>query len=124
MKISRKVLFELPPTEGNSRNSEGDFIRLPDGKIMFAYTRYVGTTWEDHEDSSICAIYSNDGEHFDTENIKTIFRPERVGGTNAMSATLRKNKDGGILLYFLVKFDTKDLTKKPVRDEYWRVDSP
>ena len=55
MKISRKVLFELPPTKGNPRNSEGDFIRLPDGKIMFAYTRYVGTTWEDHEDSSICA---------------------------------------------------------------------
>ena len=124
MKISRKVLFELPPTEGNSRNSEGDFIRLPDGKIMFAYTRYQSSSWDDHEDSTICAIYSGDGEHFDTENIKTIFRPERVGGTNAMSATLRKNKDGGISLYFLVKFDTKDLTKKPVRDEYWRVDSP
>jgi hypothetical protein len=38
MKITRKILFELPPTENHPRNSEGDFCRLPDGKIMFAYT--------------------------------------------------------------------------------------
>lgn len=124
MKVTRKVLFELPPKENNPRNSEGDFIRLPDGKYMFAYTHYFGTSWDDHEDSEIRAIYSRDGEHFDVENEKTIFRPERAGGNNAMSATLRPNGKGGVLLYCIVKYDTKDLTQAPVRDEIWRIDSP
>ena len=123
MRISRKVLFELPPVGKNRRNSEGDFIRIPDGRIMFAYTRYYGDTWDDHENSTICAIYSDDGEHFDTENIHTLIRPEQFGGTNAMSVTLISNGSGGISMYFIVKFDTKDITKKPVRDEIYRVDS-
>lgn len=123
MRISRKVLFDLPPVGKNTRNSEGDFIRIPDGRIMFAYTRYCGDTWYDHENSTICAIYSDDGEHFDTENIHTLIRPEQFGGTNAMSVTLIPNGSGGISMYFIVKFDTKDITKKPVRDEIYRVDS-
>ena len=124
MNLSRKTLFVLSPAENNRRNSEGDFARLPDGRIMFAYTRYSGNSWSDHEDSAICAIYSDDGEHFDVENKKVVFEPQRVGGTNAMSVTLRARKEGGISMYFLVKFDTKDLSKAPIRDEYWRVDSP
>ena len=124
MKITRKVLFELPPTENNPRNSEGDFCRLPDGSVMFAYTRYFGMSWDDHEDSNICAVYSRDGEHFDTENIRTLIKPERFGGTNSMSVSLVPSGKGGVSLYCLVKFDTKDFTKMPVRDEYWRVDSP
>lgn len=124
MNISRKVLFDLMPSSSNPRNSEGDFIRLPDGKIMFAYTRYAGNSWDDHEDSSICAVLSDDGEHFDTDNVITLLTPDRFGGTNAMAVTLRPNKSGGVSLYCIIKFDTKDLTKKPVRDEIWRIDSP
>ncbi len=124
MDFSKKVLFELQPEEGNPRNSEGDFIRLPDGKIMFAYTRYVGNSWDDHEDSSICAILSDDGEHFDTNNIITLIKPEKFGGTNAMSVTLRPGPNGGVSLYCIIKIDTKDVTKAPVRDEIWRIDSP
>lgn len=123
MDIKREVLFELPPTEGNPRNSEGDFARLPDGGIMFAFTRYSGNTWDDHEDSTICAVYSRDGSHFDTKNIKTLVRPGRFGGRNSMSVSLRPNASGGISLYCLVKFDTTDVTKNPVRDEYYRIDS-
>ena len=124
MDIRREVLFELPPAEGNPRNSEGDFARLPDGSLMFCWTRYSGSSWDDHEDSTICAVYAHDGLHFDTSDVRTIVRPERVGGSNSMSCTLRPNANGGVSLYFLVKFDTKDTAKMPVRDEYYRVDSP
>lgn len=124
MEINRKVLFELPPYEGVSRNSEGDFIRLPDGKLMFAFTRYYSTSWDDHENSTICAIYSEDGINFNTSEIVTLIKPERVGGSNAMSVSLKKNRDGGISLYCIVKFDTHDVEHKPVRDEYYRFDSP
>lgn len=123
MKIERKVLFKLPPTTGNSRNSEGDFITLPNGEIMFAYTRYESIDWDDHENSVLCALYSKDGEHFDLDNRKVIFDPKTVGGSNAMSVNLMYNEKGGISIYFIVKFDTHDLENKPVRDEIYRVDS-
>ena len=32
----------LPPGPGNARNSEGDFIQLKDGRILFVYTHFTG----------------------------------------------------------------------------------
>ena len=32
----------LPPGKGNPRNSEGDFIQLKDGRIMFVYSHFSG----------------------------------------------------------------------------------
>ena len=37
-KIGREVLF-LTAGEGNPRNGEGAFIRLSDGRILYAFTR-------------------------------------------------------------------------------------
>ena len=42
----RRVL-ELPPREGNPRNSEGDFMVLRDGRILFVYTHFTGGAWDD-----------------------------------------------------------------------------
>jgi len=44
----------LAPGPGNPRNSEGDFITLKDGRILFLYTRFTGgagdllLVWNDH----------------------------------------------------------------------------
>lgn len=32
-------VLELAHSEGNCRNSEGDFIRLSDGRLLFAYSK-------------------------------------------------------------------------------------
>ena len=32
----------LPPGPGNPRNSEGDFIELKDGRVLFVYTHFTG----------------------------------------------------------------------------------
>ena len=124
MKIAYKKLCELVPTPGNPRNSEGDFIRLASGEILFAFSRFSGDSWNDHAASDICALYSPDGEHFDPADVRTLVTPDRFGGDNAMSVTLLPSQNGGISLYFGVKYDTKDLTAKPVRDEFFRIDSP
>lgn len=34
------LVWDKGPSTGNSRNSEGSFIRIPDGRILFAYSRY------------------------------------------------------------------------------------
>ena len=46
-KIGREVAF-LATSEKNPRNGEGSFLRLSDGRIMYAYTEYYGDSWEDH----------------------------------------------------------------------------
>ena len=121
MKVITKKLFELPPKENNARNSEGDFFRFPDGRIMFAYCRFTGNNWDDNMHSDICAVYSDDGEHFDTENIVTLVRPERLGGHNAMCVTLRPCEKG-VRLYFLIKKE-RDSENVPLRSEYSYIDS-
>ena len=37
-------IFDLPHGVGNPRNSEGSFVRLQDGRILFVYSRYNGKT--------------------------------------------------------------------------------
>jgi len=34
--------LRIAPRPGNGRNSEGDFIRLKDGRLMLIYTKFVG----------------------------------------------------------------------------------
>ena len=105
MNISEsKVTAMLPPGKGNPRNSEGSFIRLDDGRIAYAYSRYIGNTWHDHAACEIACIYSNDnGETFDTEKPETLVSAEEYGQKNVMSVTLRRMDNGDIGLFYLLK---------------------
>ena len=47
--------------EGNPRNSEGAFVELKDGRILFAYTRYKGASWADAATADIVGRISTDG---------------------------------------------------------------
>ncbi|MDE7184343.1 MAG: exo-alpha-sialidase, partial [Lachnospiraceae bacterium] len=40
----------------NPRNSEGAFIKLHDGTVFFAYSRFKGEGCEDWGISDICAV--------------------------------------------------------------------
>lgn len=55
------AVLSLPPSHGNPRNSEGDFIKLKDGRIMFIYSRYVGTSSSDHAPAYLAARFPADG---------------------------------------------------------------
>ena len=57
--IGKEVLF-LATKENNPRNGEGTFVRLSDGRIMFAYTEYYGVDWDDDAIAHICACFSSD----------------------------------------------------------------
>ena len=67
-------MFDLAPDKtkipGNPRNSEGSFLRLNDGRIAFAYSRYSGDSADDHAYAEIACIFSSDeGETFGDERI-------------------------------------------------------
>jgi len=43
------ITLELRHKRNNPRNSEGAFITLADGRILFAYSRYYGSSWSDDD---------------------------------------------------------------------------
>lgn len=59
-RIEYEEVLEIAPAEGNVRNSEGAFLTLQDGKILFAWTRYVVDDALDSSPSEIYAVLSGD----------------------------------------------------------------
>ena len=100
------VALELPPGPGNPRNSEGAFMPLKDGRIMFAYSRYYGKSGDDHATADIAARYSSDQGRTWTTDDEIVVKND--GGMNVMSVSLLRLRSGEIALFYLRKNSTKD----------------
>lgn len=97
----------LPPTPGkNPRNSEGDFIQLKDGRILFIYTHFTGGS-SDHSPSHLAGRYSKDGGKTWTKN-DVLILPNQ-GKMNTMSVSLLRLQNGEIALFYLVRNSRDDL---------------
>ena len=82
-----KIVCELPPTAGNRRNSEGSFIHLKNGDILFAYSHYAGKSWADDADADIYAVLSKDnGDSFSEPFL--LYSHKTVKAQNIMAASL------------------------------------
>ncbi len=102
--LSSELKAMLRPGPGNPRNSEGSFLRLDDGRIAFAFSRYVGTSYDDHARCNICVIYSHDdGETWDTEHVETLVDAIQYGVQNVMSVSLIRLNNGDIGLFYIKK---------------------
>lgn len=97
-----RLVCDLPPRDGNPRNSEGAFLRAPSGEILFAYSAYSGTSWHDHAACNIKMIRSRDeGETWSDPEM--IAAAEFFGTENVMSVSALTQKDGSLAFYFLIK---------------------
>ena len=101
---SVETVLELPPTDNNPRNSEGAFITLKDGTIMYAFSRYHGGSWDDNAPSDIAARYSYDGGKTWTKEDKILFKCGTKTGDNLMSVSLLRLQNGEIAIVYLQKF--------------------
>lgn len=95
----------LPPGPGNPRNSEGAFLALRDGRILFVYSHFTGGR-SDHAGAHLAARQSDDGG-------ATWSRTDRIvlpnqGGMNVMSVSLLRLADGRIALFYLRKNSLAD----------------
>lgn len=104
--ILPETVLKLDPSENNPRNSEGDFINLSDGKILFIYTHYYGASAEDHASAYLAGHYSNDGGKTWTDKDEVIV--ENEGKMNIMSVSLLRLQCGDIALFYLRKNSTED----------------
>lgn len=100
-----QCVLRLEPSSGNPRNSEGDFIRLADGRILFIYTRFTGGSG-DHAAADLAGRFSSDDGKTWTTNDVVIVRNE--GGLNVMSVSLLRLRDGRIALFYLCKRSLTD----------------
>ncbi len=99
-------VLHLPPSDNNPRNSEGDFITLEDGRILFVYTHFTGGA-ADHSSAFLAGRYSSDGGKTWTQKDQTIV--ENDGKQNIMSVSLLRLQSGQIALFYVRKNSLQDL---------------
>jgi sialidase-1 len=95
----KEVAIRLEPVPGNPRNSEGDFITLSNGRILFIYTHYNGRSGGDNDSAYLGGLYSDDkGKTWIRQEGKIV---EQEGTLNVMSVSLLRLQNGEIALFYL-----------------------
>lgn len=101
-----KIVFQIDPTPENARNSEGSFVTLKDGRILFAWTKFL-SDGGDHGKSVIASLVSDDGGKTWPGEDRVLARPEG-GAHNLMSVSLLRLQDDRIMLLYLRKTNLPD----------------
>ncbi len=94
-----------PAVPGNMRNSEADAVVLRDGRILFAWTEFIGDGKSDWTTARLSARISSDqgltwGDRFTLQ--------ENIGAMNVMEPDLLRLKSGKILFIFCRKNSPAD----------------
>jgi len=105
--MKSQIVLELNPTAGNARNSEGAFVTLNDGRLLFAWSKFLSSESGDHEPSVIAARTSDDGGRTWNDDERILAQPEN-GAHNLMSASLLRLQNGRILFLSLSKKNFPD----------------
>lgn len=91
----------------NPRNSEGDFIVLQDGRIMFVYSHYYSQSGEDAAPAFLASRESVDGGVTWSRESRPVIANE--GKLNVMSVSLLRLANGEIAMFYLRKNSNTDL---------------
>jgi len=101
----KEIVLRLEPSDGNPRNSEGDFITLKDGRILLIYTHFTEGSG-DNTHAYLASRYSDDDGRTWTEEDITIVQNE--GGMNVMSVSLIRLNSDKIALFYMRKNSETD----------------
>ena len=96
-----EIVLQLNPTPENARNSEATFITLKSGRIIFAWSKFIGSDNSDFGAGVIASKYSDDDGKTWTEDDRVLIQKE--GTTNVMSPSLLRLQDGRIAIVYLRK---------------------
>ncbi len=100
-----QTVLRLEPGPANPRNSEGDFIQLKDGTLLFIYSRFVGGA-DDQATAVLAQCSSNDQGQ--TWTPKDVILVENEGDMNVMSVSLLRISPDTIALFYLRKNSWQD----------------
>ncbi|MCX7426253.1 MAG: sialidase family protein [Planctomycetia bacterium] len=94
------AVLRLTTSPGNPRNSEGDFVRLRDGRILFVYTHFTGGGGDDSAAHLAGRLSSDGGKTWTATDVPIV---ANTAGLNVMSVSLLRLANGEIALFYLVK---------------------
>ncbi|MBI5774596.1 MAG: exo-alpha-sialidase [Verrucomicrobia bacterium] len=94
-----QVVLNLEPSAENPRNSEGSFVTLKSGRILFYYSQFYGGR-ADNSPARIAEVHSDDqGRTWSTP--MTVV--ENAAGNNVMSVSLLRLKSGRLAFFHIIK---------------------
>jgi hypothetical protein len=100
-----RVVLDIESSKENPRNSEGAFVTLKSGRILFLYSQFY-SGGADESPARIVSISSDDaGQTWNREPRVVV---ENIGHQNVMSVSLLRLKSGGIALFYLIKNSLHD----------------
>ena len=100
-----RVVLDIESSKENPRNSEGAFVTLKSGRILFLYSQFY-SGGADESPARIVSISSDDaGQTWNREPRVVV---ENTGHQNVMSVSLLRLKSGGIGLFYLIKNSLHD----------------
>ena len=117
-----RTLLLIKPSKEYPRNSEGDLVKLSDGRLCLVYSRFSGGT-DDAASAQIVARTSSDGgKTWSNDRILV----EREGRQNVMSVSILRLRDGTLLLFYLRKngCDDLQLMVRRSQDEFATLSEP
>ncbi|MCS7314972.1 MAG: exo-alpha-sialidase [Bryobacterales bacterium] len=97
--------FVAPSVPDNPRNSEADVLRLSDGRLLLAWTRFYTAKGDDWDPADIAARISEDGGR---SWGPAFVLQENIGRMNVMEPDLLRLRSGKILFFFLRKNSSAD----------------
>ena len=103
--LGAEIVLELAPTAENPRNSEGDFVWLKDGTLLFAWSRFYQAgkhengSW-DNGGADIACRRSSDGGRTWSGKDEILVRNTAM---NLMSVSFLRLADGRIALFYIEK---------------------
>jgi len=94
-----QVVLNIEPSKENPRNSEGSFVRLKSGRVLFYYSQFYSGA-EDGSPARIVAIHSDDtGRTWSAPQVVL----ENTAGNNVMSVSLLRLASGKIAFFYVLK---------------------
>jgi photosystem II stability/assembly factor-like uncharacterized protein len=105
--LSPRLVFSLPGVKNNPRNGEGDFVRLNDGGILFAYGKFTGANKWDETTATIMARVSYDGGETWSEDRQIIGKEGRL---NVMCVSFLRLDEKRIAVFYMRKNSLSDCT--------------
>ena len=91
-------VLDLLPSANNPRNSEGDFITLKNGKILYIYSHFTGKSGGDYGHAYLASRYSTNGGKTWSKTDQVVIKQE--GDMNVMSVSLLRLRNGNIALFY------------------------
>src|SRR5689334_15378826 len=85
--MSNQIVLQLNPTAHNARNSEATFVMLQNGRILLAWSKFVGANHSDFGPAVIAAKWSDDGGKTWASGERVLVEKDR-SATNIMSPSL------------------------------------